>query len=46
MGTASREKGFYDLNYPTLTEISVDWQKIKVFFLKQNLNTKIKNEII
>lgn len=45
MGTASREKGFYDLNYPALTEISVDWRKIRVFFLKEKLNTIIKIEI-
>lgn len=46
MGTASREKSVYDLNYPTLTEIGVDRRQIKVFFSKQKLNTKIKIEIV
>lgn len=41
---ASHEKGFYDLIYLTWTKISVGWRKIKVFFLKEKINTQIKRE--
>lgn len=42
---ASHEKDFHDLIYLTWSKINVGWRKIKVFFLKEKLNTQIKIEI-